>query len=216
MSFNTISQWLELNSKLLIGATWETLYMVAVAGIVGFAVGIPLGVILHTTKKGGLLENTKLNGVLGAIVNIGRSVPFLVLMVAIIPVTKLLVGTFIGTTAAIVPLTIAAPILGVLLQLQPAAFGAVIVTLALGTPALSIIGTFGAALTVGVRRGGLLLSLLVLPLYVPTLIFGAEAVRRSADGLDATTPLLMLAGITAGAVALLPFATAAVLRMNLR
>ncbi|MEN8896156.1 MAG: heme exporter protein CcmB [Yoonia sp.] len=115
-----------------------------------------------------------------------------------------------------VPLTIAAPILGVLLQLQPVAVGAVIVTLALGTPALSIIGTFGAALTVGVRRGGLLLSLLVLPLYVPTLIFGAEAVRRSADGLDATTPLLMLAGITAGAVALLPFATAAVLRMNLR
>lgn len=115
-----------------------------------------------------------------------------------------------------VPLTIAAPILGVLLQLQPAAVGAVIVTLALGTPALSIIGTFGAALTVGVRRGGLLLSLLVLPLYVPTLIFGAEAVRRNADGLDATTPLLMLAGITAGAVALLPFATAAVLRMNLR
>lgn len=115
-----------------------------------------------------------------------------------------------------VPLTIAAPILGVLLQLQPAAVGAVIMTLALGTPALSIIGTFGAALTVGVRRGGLLLSLLVLPLYVPTLIFGAEAVRRSADGLDATTPLLMLAGITAGAVALLPFATAAVLRMNLR
>ena len=108
MSFNTISEWLSLNSNLLLGATWETLYMVAVAGIVGFAVGIPLGVILHTTKKGGLLENTKLNRVLGAIVNIGRSVPFLVLMVAIIPVTKLLVGTFIGTTAAIVPLTIGA------------------------------------------------------------------------------------------------------------
>ncbi|MDF5555155.1 ABC transporter permease, partial [Vibrio parahaemolyticus] len=69
---------------------------------------IPLGVILHITKKGGLLENTKLNSGLGAIVNIGRSVPFLVLMVAIIPVTKMLVGTFIGTTAAIVPLTIGA------------------------------------------------------------------------------------------------------------
>lgn len=51
MSFNTISEWLSLNSNLLLGATWETLYMVAVAGIVGFAVGIPLGVILHTTKK---------------------------------------------------------------------------------------------------------------------------------------------------------------------
>ncbi|PFG55478.1 D-methionine transport system permease protein [Vibrio sp. ES.051] len=108
MSFDTISEWLSLNSKLLLGATWETLYMVAVAGLVGFAVGIPLGVILHITKKGGLLENTRLNSMLGAIVNIGRSVPFLVLMVAIIPVTKMLVGTFIGTTAAIVPLTIGA------------------------------------------------------------------------------------------------------------
>ncbi|EGQ8414466.1 ABC transporter permease [Vibrio parahaemolyticus] len=108
MSFNTIFEWLNLNSKLLLGATWETLYMVAVAGVVGFAVGIPLGVVLHITKKGGLLENTKLNSTLGAVVNIGRSVPFLVLMVAIIPVTKMLVGTFIGTTAAIVPLTIGA------------------------------------------------------------------------------------------------------------
>ncbi|MCV5960288.1 hypothetical protein OFO30_33405, partial [Escherichia coli] len=87
--FNTIFEWLSLNSKLLLGATWETIYMVAVAGVVGFAVGIPLGVILHITKKGGLLENTKLNGILGAVVNVGRSVPFLVLMVAIIPVTKM-------------------------------------------------------------------------------------------------------------------------------
>ncbi|EKB1966162.1 methionine ABC transporter permease [Vibrio parahaemolyticus] len=108
MSFNTIFEWLSLNSKLLLGATWETIYMVTVAGVVGFAVGIPLGVILHITKKGGLLENTRLNGILGAVVNVGRSVPFLVLMVAIIPVTKMLVGTFIGTTAAIVPLTIGA------------------------------------------------------------------------------------------------------------
>ena len=108
MSFNTIFEWLSLNSKLLLGDTWETIYMVTVAGVVGFAVGIPLGVILHITKKGGLLENTRLNGILGAVVNVGRSVPFLVLMVAIIPVTKMLVGTFIGTTAAIVPLTIGA------------------------------------------------------------------------------------------------------------
>ncbi len=108
MSFNTITAWLNHNSNLLLGATWETIYMVAVAGIIGFAVGIPLGVILHITKKGGLTENLRLNTILGAVVNIGRSVPFLVLMVAIIPVTKLLVGTFIGTTAAIVPLTIGA------------------------------------------------------------------------------------------------------------
>jgi heme exporter protein B len=81
---------------------------------------------------------------------------------------------------------------------------------------LSVIGAFGAALTVGVKRGGLLLSLLVLPLYVPTLIFGAEAVRRGAEGLDAATPLLLLAGITLGAAATLPFAAAAAIRVNLR
>ncbi|EJL7013388.1 ABC transporter permease [Vibrio cholerae] len=108
MSFNTIAQWFALNSDLLLTATWQTLYMVAIAGAVGFALGIPLGVILHTTKKEGLLENLPLNRALGAVVNIGRSVPFLVLMVAIIPVTKQIVGTFIGTTAAIVPLTIGA------------------------------------------------------------------------------------------------------------
>jgi D-methionine transport system permease protein len=103
-----MTDWLSHNSNLLLGATWETIYMVAVAGIIGFVIGIPLGVILHISKKGGLIENPRLNTILGAIVNVGRSVPFLVLMVAIIPVTKILVGTFIGTTAAIVPLTIGA------------------------------------------------------------------------------------------------------------
>ncbi|KEJ95619.1 heme exporter protein B [Pseudosulfitobacter pseudonitzschiae] len=118
------------------------------------------------------------------------------------------------TTA--VPLVVAAPVLAVLLNLPAAGYGGLVLSLLLGTPALSVIGTFGAALTVGIKRGGLLLSLLVLPLYVPTLIFGAEAARRSADGLDATTPLLMLAGISAGVLALMPFASAAVLRVNLR
>ena len=115
-----------------------------------------------------------------------------------------------------VPLALVAPVLGMLLHIDPSAFELVIITLLLGTPALSFIGTFGAALTVGIRRGGLLLSLIVLPFYIPTLIFGSEAVRRGVVGLDPTTPILMLSGVTAGAVALLPFATAAVLRMNLR
>ncbi|MDO6587572.1 heme exporter protein CcmB [Salipiger sp. 1_MG-2023] len=114
------------------------------------------------------------------------------------------------------PLVAAAPLLGVLLNLPTRGYLWLLVSLALGTPALSVIGTFGAALTVGLKRGGLLLSLLVLPLYVPTLIFGAEAARRGAEGMDMQTPLLMLAGISAGAVALLPFASAAVLRINLR
>nr|WP_245216273.1 heme exporter protein CcmB [Sagittula salina] len=114
------------------------------------------------------------------------------------------------------PLVVAAPVLGVLLNLPLGGYSWVFVSLALGTPALSVIGTFGAALTVGLKRGGLLLSLLVLPLYVPTLIFGAEVARRGAEGLDVQVPLLMLAGISFGALALLPFASAAVLRINLR
>ncbi|QBF33246.1 heme exporter protein CcmB [Thalassococcus sp. S3] len=114
------------------------------------------------------------------------------------------------------PLVLAAPILGVLLNMPPAAYPWLMMSLALGTPALSVIGTFGAALTVGLKRGGLLLSLLVLPLYVPTLIFGAEAARRGAAGMETATPLLFLAGITTGTIALLPFASAAVLRVNLR
>ncbi|NYS23683.1 heme exporter protein CcmB [Rhodobacteraceae bacterium 2376] len=114
------------------------------------------------------------------------------------------------------PLVLAAPVLGVLLNLPPEAFGWLVISLLLGTPALSVIGTFGAALTVGLKRGGLLLSLLVLPLYIPTLVFGAELVSRGAAGLPIQTALALLAGITAGSVAILPFASAAVIRINLR
>ena len=114
------------------------------------------------------------------------------------------------------PLTLAAPVLGVLLHLPAQGYGWLILSLAVGTPALSMIGAFGAALTVGLRRGGLLLSLLVLPLYVPTLIYGTEVVRRGAEGLATATPLLLLGGITAGVAGLLPFAAAAALRVNLR
>jgi heme exporter protein B len=114
------------------------------------------------------------------------------------------------------PLTLLSPVLGLLLNLPGPGYVWLMLSLALGTPALSLIGAFGAALTVGLKRGGLLLSLLVLPLYVPTLIYGAEAVRRGADGQGALTALLLLAGITAGAAALLPFAAAAAIRVNLR
>lgn len=114
------------------------------------------------------------------------------------------------------PLALAAPVLGVLLNLAPGGHLWLFLSLMIGTPALSAIGTFGAALTVGLRRGGLLLSILVLPLYVPVLIFGAEAARRGAEGMEAGTPLLFLAGITAGSVAVMPFAAAAALRVNLR
>ena len=114
------------------------------------------------------------------------------------------------------PLVIVAPVLGVLMNLPTQGYGWLVLSLLLGTPALSVIGTFGAALTVGIKRGGLLLSLLVLPLYVPTLIFGAEAARRGAAGADVSTPMLLLAGISAATIALMPFASAAVLKVNLR
>lgn len=114
------------------------------------------------------------------------------------------------------PLVVAAPVFGMLLQLPGSAVSWLVMSMLLGTPALSMLGAFGAAITVGLRRGGLLLSLLVLPLYIPTLIFGAEVIRRGAEGGSVATPLAFLAGITAATLALIPFAAAAVLRVNLR
>ncbi len=114
------------------------------------------------------------------------------------------------------PLTAISPVLGLLMHLAPAGYPWLVLALALGTPALSMIGAFGAALTVGLKRGGLLMSLLVLPMYVPTLIFGADLVTRGAQGQATTTPLLFLAAVTLGSAAVLPFAAAQALRMNLR
>jgi heme exporter protein B len=114
------------------------------------------------------------------------------------------------------PLTLVSPVLALLMNLAPDGYVWLVVALGLGTPALSVIGAFGAALTVGLKRGGLLLGLLVLPMYVPTLIFGTEVVKRGAAGVSPGTPLLLLAGITLAAVATLPFASAAAIRANLR
>lgn len=94
--------------RLLWQATGETFYMVGVAVVLAELVGLPLGIILVTTERGHILENAPLNRILAIIINIGRSVPFIILMVAIIPFTRKIVGTSIGTTAAIVPLTVAA------------------------------------------------------------------------------------------------------------
>lgn len=89
-------------------ATLQTLYMVAVSGVIGTAIGLPLGVFLATSKRGELMSSPLANRVLGLVVNAMRSVPFIILVVAIIPFTRLIAGTSIGTTAAIVPLTLAA------------------------------------------------------------------------------------------------------------
>lgn len=94
--------------KLLITGTLDTLQMTVISTIMAMIIGIPLGVILVVTSKGHILENAALNKILGAIVNATRSIPFIILMVAIIPFTRMVVGTSIGTTAACVPLTLAA------------------------------------------------------------------------------------------------------------
>lgn len=93
---------------LLLDALWETLIMVGVSSVLSALLGIPLGVLLVVSGRGHILEQPRLNRVVGIIVNAARSTPFIILLVAIIPFTRLIVGTSIGTAAAIVPLTIAA------------------------------------------------------------------------------------------------------------
>jgi heme exporter protein B len=114
------------------------------------------------------------------------------------------------------PLVVAAPLLGLTLSLPAPAWPWLAASLAVGTPGLSFLGAIGAAVTVGMRRGGLLLSILVLPLYVPSLIFGARAVAEAATGGDPWPAFLLLAGLSLGILALAPFAAAAALRVNLR
>lgn len=94
--------------ELFATSLWETLLMVAVSGLAGALIGIPLGVFLRLTDQGGILENRLFNKTVGGIVNAVRSTPFIILLVAIIPFTRLLTGSSIGTAAAIVPLTLTA------------------------------------------------------------------------------------------------------------
>lgn len=99
--------WQDLWPVLLNG-TLETLYMVGFAALFTVLIGLPLGVLLFVSRRDGLLPLPKINAVLGAVINIGRSLPFIVLLIAMIPFTRLLVGTTLGSTAAIVPVTIGA------------------------------------------------------------------------------------------------------------
>jgi len=98
----------QLALELLPIELWNTLYMVFVSTLIAVIIGLPLGIILVITEKGHIKEHPAINGILGTIVNVGRSFPFVILMVAIIPFTRMVVGTSLGTTAAIVPLSIAA------------------------------------------------------------------------------------------------------------
>ena len=113
------------------------------------------------------------------------------------------------------PLTLLAPLLGVQFDLSREALGLLTLSLLLGTPALSGIGAIGAALTLGVRGGGVLLSLLILPLYIPVLIFGSGAVEAVVAGMSAQAHLSLLGALTLGSVFFAPWPTAAALRIAL-
>ncbi|MES2675097.1 MAG: heme exporter protein CcmB [Pseudomonadota bacterium] len=112
------------------------------------------------------------------------------------------------------PLTLLAPLLGVMLSLPASAFGALCCSLLIGTAAMSLIGAVGAALTVGLRKGGLLISLIVMPLYIPVLIFGASAVQAAVLGETFSLQLAVLGAGLALALVLAPLAAAGALRVS--
>jgi len=113
------------------------------------------------------------------------------------------------------PLFIAAPLLAVLLNIPADVIPVLMLTLVLGTPVLSLIGSVGVALTVGLRRGGVILSLLILPLYVPVLIFATDTVKTAIVGIPTTAQLSILSAMLVGSLVLAPLATAASLRISL-
>lgn len=116
-----------------------------------------------------------------------------------------------------IPLALLAPLLGLLLNLDIAAYGVLVLTMLAGTPAISFLGSIGAALTLRARRGGLLIALLVLPLYVPTLIYGITAISSALSAPDAFVPsLLILTALSLGSLVLGPVAAAAALRIQMQ
>lgn len=134
-----------LDASQLFQALYETLYMVTVALVIGALIGIPLGILLVVTRKNGIWQNLVLHQILNPIINILRSIPFIILLIAIVPFTKLLVGTSIGTTAAIVPLTVyVAPYIARLVEnsLLEVDDGIIEVAKAMGASPLQIIRYF--------------------------------------------------------------------------
>ena len=132
------------------------------------------------------------------------------------PLSALVLGkVFVHWCATGLPLLIAAPLLGILLNMSVTGQLTLLAALALGTPTLSLIGAVGMALTVGVKRGGLLLTLLVLPLYVPVLIFGSSVVLAAEAGLPTAGHFYALGAMAVLALSLAPLATSAALRISL-
>ncbi|MDI3548493.1 MAG: D-methionine transport system permease protein [Halanaerobiales bacterium] len=129
-------------NQLMLAGINETLYMVGFSLLIAVIIGLPLGFLTAITRKGHIMENTPVHKVLDLVINIGRSVPFIILMVAVIPLTRVIVGTSIGTTAAIVPLALAAiPFVGRIVDnaLQEVSPGVIEAAQAMGATPLQIV-----------------------------------------------------------------------------
>lgn len=138
------------------------------------------------------------------------------LLIGPLPIEMLVLAKVIAHwLTSVLPLVLIAPILALSLNIPLDGVLALVLALLIGTPTLSLIGAVGAALTVAMRRGGVLLSLLVLPLYIPVLIFGVAAVEAAIALLPVTPHLLLLGGISLGALVMGPLAAAAALRLSL-
>lgn len=161
----------------LLLATWETVYMVVLSTVFSYLLGLPLGVILVVTSPGHIMENKPINRVLGWIINAVRSIPFIIFLILIIPITRLLVGTYIGTVASIVPLTLAAiPFVARLVEtsLKEIEWGLIEAALSMGA------GTW------------LIITKVMLPEAKPSLILGVAITAISLVGYSA------MAGIVGG------------------
>ncbi|WP_256470264.1 heme exporter protein CcmB [Sneathiella marina] len=137
------------------------------------------------------------------------------LVLGSLPLEMLILGKVCAHwISSVLPLIVISPILALSLNMNPAGIWVMMLALLIGTPTLSLIGAIGAALTVGMRRGGVLLSLLVLPLYIPVLIFGVAAVEAAIAVLPVSSHLMLLSGISLGALVVGPVAAAAALRLT--
>ena len=181
-----------------VGARRETLELVA-PGV--FWVGVLLAVLLSLER---MFRSDFEDGSLELMLISPRPLPLIVL-------AKILAHWLVTG----LPLLAAAPLVALLLGLPAGSLPVLLAALALGTPALSATGAIGVALTVGLRRGGVLLSLLVLPLYIPVLVFGASAVSTAAAGLPAPGQLYLLGALAVLSLSLAPLAAAAALRISL-
>lgn len=136
------------------------------------------------------------------------------LLIGTLPVELMVLAKILAHwLTAVVPLIIITPVLAITFNMPLDSLGVMALSLLLGSPVLSLIGSVGAALTVGMRRGGVLLSLLVLPLYIPVLIFGVAAVEAAIALLPAGSHLLLLAAFSLGSLVICPIASAAALRL---